>query len=126
MRRNRDVNAREMVLQCLEQMVQTRAERIRSGWTTILGVLGVAAGTNERIALYAFELVRRIQQQYLQAVLANRSFSELCVCIAQFGKAANQRVSLPATELLRALVPTAHGAAVPDEALPSLSLIHIA
>ena len=119
MRRNRDVNAREMVLQCLEQMVQTRAERIRSGWTTILGVLGVAAGTNERIALYAFELVRRIQQQYLQAVLANRSFSELCVCIAQFGKAANQRVSLPATELLRALVPTAHGAAVPDDALPS-------
>ena len=104
MRRNRDVNAREMVLQCLEQMVQTRAERIRSGWTTILGVLGVAAGTNERIALYAFELVRRIQQQYLQAVLANRSFSELCVCIAQFGKAANQRVSLPATELLLSLI----------------------
>ena len=51
MRRNRDVNAREMVLQCLEQMVQTRAERIRSGWTTILGVLAVAAGTKDRSAL---------------------------------------------------------------------------
>lgn len=105
MRRNADMGAKEMVLQCLEQMVQSRAERIRSGWTTMLGVFGVAANAPERIALYAFDLVRRVHHDHLSAILANNSFGDLCVCIAHFGKTSNQRVSLPATEMLRTVVP---------------------
>ena len=110
-----------MVLQCLDQMVQTRAERIRSGWTTILSVFGVAASATERIALFAFELVRRVQQQHMHAILVNGSFADLCVCLAQFGKVTNQRVSLPATELLKSIVPAsmqaAHAADTPAKSL---------
>ncbi|WFD28283.1 guanine nucleotide exchange protein for ADP-robosylation factor [Malassezia nana] len=105
MRRNADVAAKEMVLQCLDQMMQSRAERIRSGWTTILGVLGVAASAPERIALYAFDLVQRVQRTHMAAILANGCLAELCVCLAHFGKGSNQRVSLPATELLPAVIP---------------------
>ena len=121
MRRNADTGAKEMVLQCLDQMVQTRAERIRSGWTTILSVFGVAASATERIALFAFELVRRVQQQHMHAILVNGSFADLCVCLAQFGKVTNQRVSLPATELLKSIVPAsmqaAHAADTPAKSL---------
>lgn len=105
MRRNADVAAKEMVLQCLDQMMQVRAERIRSGWTTMLGVLGVAASAPERIALYAFDLVQRVQRQHMAAILSNGCLAELCVCLAHFGKGSNQRVSLPATELLLSVVP---------------------
>lgn len=106
MRRNADLGAKEMVLQCLEQMIQARAERIRSGWSTMLGVLGVAANAPERIALYAFDLVRRVRADHLGAILSNGSYGDLCVCLAHFGKTANQRVSLPATALLRHIVAT--------------------
>ncbi|SHO79354.1 Similar to S.cerevisiae protein SEC7 (Guanine nucleotide exchange factor (GEF) for ADP ribosylation factors) [Malassezia sympodialis ATCC 42132] len=105
MRRNRDVAAKEMVLQCLDQMMQGRAERIRSGWTTMLGVLGVAASAPERIALYAFDLAQRVHHTHMAAILANGCLAELCVCLAHFGKGSNQRVSLPATELLPSVVP---------------------
>lgn len=106
MRRSRDVNAKEMVLQCLEQMVQSRAENIRSGWRTMLGVFGAAAAQpSERVAVYAFDLVRGIQAAHFSAILMNGSFADLCVCIASFGKSASQKISLQATEQLRDLVP---------------------
>ncbi|WFD31856.1 guanine nucleotide exchange protein for ADP-robosylation factor [Malassezia sp. CBS 17886] len=104
MRRNGNLGAKEMVLQCLEQMVQSRAERIRSGWSTMLGVFGVAASTPERIAAYAFDLVRDVHARHLDAIVANGSFPDLCVCIAHFAKTGNQRISLPATDMLRGLV----------------------
>ncbi|WFC97503.1 guanine nucleotide exchange protein for ADP-robosylation factor [Malassezia yamatoensis] len=105
MRRNPDASAKEMVLQCLEQMMQSRADHIRSGWATMLGVYGVAAGAPERVALNAYEIVRRVHAEHLDAILANDSFSDLCVCIAHFGKVGSQKISLPATEMLRTMVP---------------------
>lgn len=104
MRRNPDVGAKEMVLQCLEQMMQTRAENIRSGWCTMVGVFGAAAAQPERVALYAFELVRRVRTDHMGAILRTDSFDDLCVCVAHFAKMGNQKVSLQATELLQSLV----------------------
>ena len=105
MRRNADVGAKEMVLQCLEQMIQSRAEHIRSGWATMFGVFGVAAGAPERVAVYAFDLARRVYAERLEAIIANDSFGDLCVCMAHFGKVGAQKISLPATEQLRGMVP---------------------
>ncbi|PKI83678.1 guanine nucleotide exchange protein for ADP-robosylation factor [Malassezia vespertilionis] len=105
MRRNADMSAKEMVLQCLEQMIQSRADSIRSGWSTMFSVFGVAAGAPERVATYAYCLVRDIHQNHFDAILANGCFSDLCVCIAHFGKVGTQKISLPATELLRTMVP---------------------
>ncbi|WFD35198.1 guanine nucleotide exchange protein for ADP-robosylation factor [Malassezia cuniculi] len=104
MRRNPDVGAKEMVLQCLEQMVQTRSENIRSGWCTMLGVFGAAASQSVRVALYAFDLVRRIRTEHIGALIRADSFADLCVCAAHFAKTGDQKVSLQATELLQSLV----------------------
>ncbi|WFD39955.1 guanine nucleotide exchange protein for ADP-robosylation factor [Malassezia japonica] len=105
MRRNPDLGAKEMVLQCLEQMIQSRSDHIRSGWATMFGVFGVAAGAPERVAVYAFELVKRVHSERFEAILANSSFGDVCVCMAHFGKVGSQKISLPATDLLRTMVP---------------------
>lgn len=107
MRRNRDVGAKEMVLQCLEQMMQSRSENMRSGWCTMLGVFGAAASQPERVALYAFDLVVRVRTEHLAAIMRSGAFADLCVCAAHFAKTGNQKVSLQATELLQSLVYTA-------------------
>lgn len=44
MTNNNVVMVKDMVLRCLNQMIQARAENIKSGWRTMFGVFTVAAG----------------------------------------------------------------------------------
>ncbi|PWZ00412.1 putative SEC7-component of non-clathrin vesicle coat [Testicularia cyperi] len=106
MQRNKDPEAKEMVLRCLEQMIQSRADNIRSGWRTMFGVFGAASvAPSERVSAYAFDLVRQLNAKHFGAVIVNGSFADLCICATHFAKANKQRLSLQATELLRGLVP---------------------
>lgn len=105
MQRNRNLEAKEMVLQCLEQMIQSRVDNIRSGWRTMFGVFGAASvAPSERVSAYAFDLVRQLNAKHLGAIIVNGSFADLCICATQFAKASKQKISLQATELLRGLV----------------------
>lgn len=40
---NANPEARDMVLQCLQQMIQARVHNLRSGWRTMFGVFGAAS-----------------------------------------------------------------------------------
>ena len=40
---NQNPDVRDMVLQCLQQMIQLRVENMRSGWRTMLGVFSAAS-----------------------------------------------------------------------------------
>ncbi|SPO48579.1 probable SEC7 - component of non-clathrin vesicle coat [Moesziomyces antarcticus] len=105
MQRNRNLEAKEMVLQCLEQMIQSRVDNIRSGWRTMFGVFGAASvAPSERVSAYAFDLVRQLNAKHLGAIIVNGSFADLCICATHFAKASKQKISLQATELLRGLV----------------------
>ncbi|KAJ1025139.1 hypothetical protein NDA16_002645 [Ustilago loliicola] len=105
MQRNRNLEAKEMVLQCLEQMIQSRADNVRSGWRTMFGVFGaVSVAPSERVSAYAFDLVRQLNAKHLGAIIVNGSFADLCICATHFAKANKQKISLQATELLRGLV----------------------
>ncbi|KAJ1592439.1 hypothetical protein NDA15_002283 [Ustilago hordei] len=105
MQRNRNLEAKEMVLQCLEQMIQSRADNVRSGWRTMFGVFGAASvAPSERVSTYAFDLVRHLNAKHLGAIIVNGSFADLCICATHFAKANKQKISLQTTELLRGLV----------------------
>ncbi|KAJ9474522.1 Protein transport protein SEC7 [Pseudozyma hubeiensis] len=105
MQRNRNLEAKEMVLQCLEQMIQSRVDNIRSGWRTMFGVFGAASvAPSERVSAYAFDLVRQLNVKHLGAIIVNGSFADLAICATHFAKANKQKISLQATELLRGLV----------------------
>lgn len=104
---NTNPDARDMVLQCLHQMVQARAQNMRSGWRTMFGVFAAAAKVpTERIAAQAFDIVQRINREHFSQIVEFGSFADLTVCVTDFCKSSKfQRVSLQAIELLRALIP---------------------
>ncbi|KAN0064090.1 guanine nucleotide exchange protein for ADP-robosylation factor [Thecaphora frezii] len=106
MLRNSSSEAKEMVLQCLDQMIQSRAANVRSGWRTMFGVFAAASNAaSERVSAYAFDLVRELNDKHFGAIIVNGSFADLCICATHFAKASKQRISLQATELLKSLVP---------------------
>lgn len=104
---NNHPDARDMVLQCLHQMIQARVQNLRSGWRTMFGVFAAAAKVhNERIAVQSFEIVQRVNQEHFAQIVEYGSFADLTVCVTDFCKSNKfQRVALQAIELLRSLIP---------------------
>ncbi|GAA6007006.1 hypothetical protein JCM10207_009168 [Rhodosporidiobolus poonsookiae] len=104
---NSNPDARDMVLQCLHQMIQARVQNLRSGWRTMFGVFAAAAKVpNERIAVQAFDIVQRVNREHFSKIVEYGSFADLTVCVTDFCKISKfQRVSLQAIELVRALIP---------------------
>lgn len=105
---NPNQEVRDMVLQCLQQMLQARVQNLRSGWRTMFGVFSAASKVpHERIALQAFDLVQRINKEHFAKIVAYGSFADLTVCITDFSKISKfQRASLQAIEMLKAVIPT--------------------
>ncbi|SCV72092.1 BQ2448_4786 [Microbotryum intermedium] len=104
---NSNPDARDMVLQCLHQMIQARVQNLRSGWRTMFGVFAAAAKVlNERIAVQAFDIVQRVNREHFARIVEYGSFADLTVCVTDFCKISKyQRVSLQAIELVKALIP---------------------
>jgi brefeldin A-inhibited guanine nucleotide-exchange protein len=40
---NKNPDVRDMILQCMQQMIQARVENLRSGWRTMFGVFCAAS-----------------------------------------------------------------------------------
>lgn len=57
----RSVSIRDMVVQCVSQMVQAQMANIRSGWKNIFSVFHLAASENEEnIVSLAFQTTGKI------------------------------------------------------------------
>ncbi|KAH8929478.1 Sec7-domain-containing protein [Atractiella rhizophila] len=104
---NHNTDARDMVLQCLQQMIAARAHNMRSGWRTMFGVFSAASKVSiERIAAGAFEIVLRIKTDHFLAIVTHASFADLTVCLTDFCKISKfQKISLHAIEVLKSLIP---------------------
>lgn len=104
---NMNSDAREMVLQCLQQMLQARVQNLRSGWRTMFGVFSAASKVlTERVANYAFELVTLVYREHFSLVVRYGAFADLANCLTDFCKVSKfQKISLQAIEMVRGLVP---------------------
>ncbi|TFK55672.1 hypothetical protein OE88DRAFT_1652091 [Heliocybe sulcata] len=104
---NANPDVRDMVLQCLQQMIQARAQNLRSGWRTLFGVLSAASKVlTERIVNSAFEIVTRVNRDHFSAVARHGSFADLTVCVTDFCKVSKyQKISLLAIGMLRGMIP---------------------
>ena len=100
------VLVKDMVLQCLIQMIQARGDNIRSGWKTMFGVFTVAAReVYEGLVNIAFEQVTNIYHSRFGVVIAQGAFADLIVCFTEFSKNLKfQKKSLQAIELLKSTV----------------------
>ncbi|BFZ56412.1 guanine nucleotide exchange protein for ADP-robosylation factor [Savitreella phatthalungensis] len=100
---NPSIGVKDMVLQCLVQMIRSRAANIKSGWQTILSVFTFAAKEPyEPIVNTAFENVRVVTRERMDVVLAQGSFPNFVSCLTVLAKNHRfQRTSLQALDLLR-------------------------
>ncbi|KAH9844154.1 uncharacterized protein C8Q71DRAFT_819716 [Rhodofomes roseus] len=107
MSHNSNPDIRDMVLQCLQQMIQARVGNMRSGWRTMFGVFSAASKVpTERIVNSAFELVTRVNKEHFSAIVRNGAFADLTVCITDFCKVNKyQKISLLAIAMLRGIIP---------------------
>ncbi|PCH41516.1 Sec7-domain-containing protein [Wolfiporia cocos MD-104 SS10] len=104
---NSNPDIRDMVLQCLQQMVQARVGNMRSGWRTMFGVFSAASKVpTERIVNSAFEIVTRLNKEHFSAIVRHGAFADLTVCITDFCKVSKyQKISLLAIAMLRGIIP---------------------
>ncbi|CAH0025484.1 unnamed protein product [Clonostachys rhizophaga] len=99
---------KDMILQCLIQMIQARGDMIRSGWRTMFGVFTVAAREPyEAIVNLAFENVNQVYKTKFGVVISQGAFTDLIVCLTEFSKNLKfQKKGLQALEVLKSIVPT--------------------
>ncbi|KAF5364253.1 hypothetical protein D9756_000655 [Leucocoprinus leucothites] len=104
---NQNPEIRDMVLQCLQQMIQARVQNMRSGWRTMFGVFSSASKVlTERVANSAFEIVTRLNKEHFAAIVRHGAFADLTVCITEFCKVSKyQKISLLAIAMLRGVIP---------------------
>ncbi|KAJ3788433.1 sec7 guanine nucleotide exchange factor [Lentinula aff. detonsa] len=104
---NANPEIRDMVLQCLQQMIQARVQNMRSGWRTMFGVFQAASKVlTERIPNSAFEIVTKLNRDHFSDIVHNGAFSDLVVCITDFCKVSKyQKISLLAIGMLRGVIP---------------------
>ncbi|KAF3926043.1 hypothetical protein ABW20_dc0108730 [Dactylellina cionopaga] len=98
---------KDMVLQCLNQMLQARGNMIKSGWRTMFGTYSFAAKEQyDNIVEFAFKSVQSIYKERFGVIVAQGAFSDLVVCLTEFAKNLRfQRISLQAIEILKTIVP---------------------
>ncbi|KAK6506631.1 guanine nucleotide exchange protein for ADP-robosylation factor [Arthrobotrys musiformis] len=98
---------KDMVLQCLNQMLQARGNMIKSGWRTMFGTYSFAAKEQyDNIVEFAFKSVQSIYKERFGVIIAQGAFSDLVVCLTEFAKNLRfQRISLQAIEILKTIVP---------------------
>lgn len=105
-RHNESLEVKDMVLECINNMILAKANKIKSGWKTIFGVLSAAAKENkESLVLKSFKMANWINKEYIHEVRTQESFADLVVCFTELAKNERfQKVSLLALDVLLKLI----------------------
>ncbi|KAJ3150955.1 guanine nucleotide exchange protein for ADP-robosylation factor [Geranomyces michiganensis] len=104
---NSDVKIKDMVLACLQQMIQAKDKSIKSGWKAMFGAfMRAARETHEPIVLLSFDIVKSIFKTHFESVVANQTFPDAVSCLVEFCKNRTfARTSLQSVEILRQSIP---------------------
>ena len=106
MKVNKSAEVKDMILECINNMILAKGLSIKSGWKTILGVLSVAAHDNREIIVYkAFRMATWLNQEYEVEVRSQESFPDLVYCFTELSKNERfQKISLLSLEVLLKLM----------------------
>ena len=92
---NDSLEVKDMVLECINNMILARADKIKSGWKTIFGVCTAAAKENkESIVMKAYKMANWINKEYVEEVRLQDSFSDLVVCFTVMAKTKSSKESV--------------------------------
>eukprot|EP01052_Picozoa_sp_SAG31_P030726 SAG31_NODE_3177_length_4584_cov_10.428999_2_plen_1047_part_00 len=112
---SKSVRIRELVICCVDQMIQARTQNLKSGWKGSLNTLQVAAAdADEMIVNLAFEIAEGVLQNQFEAI--KDFFVDMTNCIVAFARnRTNTTVALRAIQhdLQRLSSNLATGAVIP-------------
>lgn len=103
---NDSLEVKDMVLECINNMILARASQIKSGWKTIFGVCTAAAKENkESLVMKSYKMANWINKEYVEEVRQQECFSDLVVCFTVLAKNEKfQRISLLSLDVLSRLI----------------------
>ncbi|CAI5460230.1 unnamed protein product [Closterium sp. Yama58-4] len=102
MRTSRSEKTRELIVQCVVQMIKVKVAGIKSGWRSVFMVLTTAAtDSHEPIVESAFETVEQVVLEHFEQVIGD-CFMDCVNCLMAFANnVLVPRISLKAIALLR-------------------------
>lgn len=103
---NPSYDVKDMVVECMNNLVLANASQIKSGWKTIFKVLTAAAREKkDSLVTKAYKLAFTINKEYSEEVRIQDSFSDKVECFTQFAKNEKfQKVGLLSLEVLLKMI----------------------
>ncbi|GEQ71068.1 hypothetical protein JCM33374_g4749 [Metschnikowia sp. JCM 33374] len=103
---NNSSEVKDMVIECINNMVLAKASRIKSGWKTIFEVLTVAAKSKKDVLVTkAYKLAFTINKEFSEEVVKQDSFADSVTCFTEFAKNEQlQKIGLLSLEVLSRLI----------------------
>ncbi|KAL1917906.1 uncharacterized protein VTP21DRAFT_3740 [Calcarisporiella thermophila] len=103
---NPDTSIKDMILRCLQQMIQSRGYRLKSGWQTMVSVFAKAAREpTETIVSMSFDIVKGLFKDRFQEVISTGVYDDFIRCLSEFGKNKRfQKISLHSIEMIRQMI----------------------
>lgn len=91
---------RELVISCLDNMIQVRSRNIRSGWASVFNTLYIAAMDNhEHLVDMSLQLLERIIHDYFEQIRS--SFVECVNCLSMYMRSKFDTVAIRAMDQLK-------------------------
>lgn len=110
MEHNKNSAVKDMVLQCLQQMVLAKSSHIKSGWKSMFLTFSVAAKQPYAHNVnMTFDIMKRILNENFEQVVQQDSFGNMVSCFSELAKNQKfQKPSLHAVELLKTTIGRVH------------------
>eukprot|EP01061_Rhynchopus_euleeides_P007844 TRINITY_DN1689_c0_g2_i1.p1 TRINITY_DN1689_c0_g2~~TRINITY_DN1689_c0_g2_i1.p1 ORF type:complete len:1588 (+),score=764.32 TRINITY_DN1689_c0_g2_i1:206-4765(+) len=79
------IEVRELIVRCMKQIVDGKAQSVKSGWKSIFAVLALAAtDSNDQIVTLAFEVANTSVSRLFPMVVAADAFVDVVNCLISF------------------------------------------
>lgn len=102
---NQSFEIKDMVLECINNMILAKSGKIKSGWRSIFGVLTAGAKEKkESIVNKTFKMASSINKGHFEEIKAQDAFGDLILCFTALCKNGNfQKINLLSLEVLERL-----------------------
>ncbi|EPY51939.1 Sec7 domain-containing protein [Schizosaccharomyces cryophilus OY26] len=97
------VDVKELVLQCIRQMIQARVSSIKSGWKTLFGVFTFSAkARDDTLLLLTFETLLDIFEHHYNFIVQQSCLIDMVVSFTELCKnGVNQKISLQSLDVIK-------------------------
>ncbi|QNP98052.1 YALIA101S06e04214g1_1 [Yarrowia lipolytica] len=120
MEKNSSGEVKDMVLQCIRQLLLSKKSAFRSGWISVFNVCGAATSSSSKSLLNtAFDIVKKAREQLLTEVILQDAFVPMTKCLTAIAmNQLSQKTALHAIEQLKAIIVDVSNDKTEDNGVP--------